>query len=136
MLYIYTYTHTYIPTYAYIWPKSGQIVLAFFGQTQGAEGFGECKGNTTLRSVSVCIYIYIYAVEYYLVQVWPFEVLLSGPSFVLTMFVKGAIKYGVSAYFSLKKLPATFSGVIIWSKLAFQNARNLDQIITPTWTRS
>ena len=66
-------------------------------------------------------YIYIYKLWcYYLGQVWPFEVLLSGPSFFLqnTVCQKNTIKMGVSALFVLKKkLRAQIWGVIIWAKL-------------------
>ena len=56
------------------------------------------------------MYIYIYIQMlwcYYLGQVWPFEVLLSGPSlfFYRTLFVKNTIEIGVSALF-LKKMRA------------------------------
>ena len=42
---------------------------------------------------------------YYLGQVWPFEVLLSGPSLFFTKHClsKNTIKIGVSALFFLKK---------------------------------
>ena len=43
---------------------------------------------------------------YYLGQVWPFEVLLSGPSlfFYKTLFVKNTIKIGVSALSFFEKI--------------------------------
>ena len=52
-------------------------------------------------------HIYIYMLWcYYLGQVWPFEVLLSGPSLFFTKHClsKNTIKIGVSALFFLKKI--------------------------------
>ena len=67
------------------------------------------------------LYIYIYMLWcYYLGQVWPFEVLLSGPSLLITKHClsKNTIKIGVSAlFFCKKKLRAQIWGVIIWAKL-------------------
>ena len=51
-------------------------------------------------------HIYIYMLWcYYLGQVWPFEVLLSGPSLLFTKYClsKNTIKIGVSALFFCKK---------------------------------
>ena len=93
--------------------------------------------------VSLYIYIYIYTHmlwRYCLVQVWPFEGLLSGPSFfVLTLFVKNAINRGVSTFFLKERVARQQSGVIIWvqvghfksTKLRPDNKPYLDQIITP-----
>ena len=54
--------------------------------------------------IYTCIHVYIYTYMlwcYYLGQVWPFEVLLSGPSLFFTKHClsKNTIKIGVSALF-------------------------------------
>ena len=78
-----------------------------------------------------CLYIYIYMLwSYYLVQVWPFWKLLSGPSlfFLKHRLPKNTIKIGVQPFFFEKKLRAKILEVIIWSKLAFFKTQS-------TWTR-
>ena len=54
--------------------------------------------------VYTCIYTYIHI--YYLGQVWPFEVLLSGPSllFYKTLYVKKQYKNRVSVQFFEKQI--------------------------------
>ena len=79
--------------------------------------------------------------SYYLVQVWPFQGLLSGPcSFVFNTVCQKHCKIGVSTlFFVTKKLRTEKSGFIIWSKFALlkrtqlgpDNNPYLDQIITP-----
>ena len=56
--------------------------------------------------VCVCVFIYIYMLwSYYLVQVWGFWKLLSGPSlfFLKHRLSKNTIKIGVSAHFVWRK---------------------------------
>ena len=65
--------------------------------------------------------IYIYMLWcYYLGQVWPFEVLLSGPSLFFTKHCLSKKHYknrGFSTFCFEKKLRAQIWGVIIWAKL-------------------
>ena len=81
-----------------------------------------------------CVYTYIYIYVlwcYYLGQVWPLEVLLSGPSLFFTKHClsKNTIKIGVSAHFFWKKkLRAQIWGVIIWAKLVISKMQS-------TWPR-
>ena len=89
------------------------------------------------------IYIYIYMLWcYYLGQVWPFEVLLSGPSlfFYKTLFVKKHYKNRGFSTFVLKKNCARKFEVLLsgpsWSflrcsQLGPDNNTYLAQIITP-----
>ena len=91
----------------------------------------------------IYIYIYIYMLWcYYLGQVWPFEVLLSGPSLPVykTLFVKkNTINIGVSALFFWKKIARAnlrcFSGpswpFLSCSQLGPDNNTYLAQIMTP-----
>ena len=88
----------------------------------------------------VCMYIYIYWC-YYLGQVWPFEVLLSGPSLFITKHClsKNNIKIGVSAFFFEKNCARKFEVLLSgpsWpflrcSQLGPDNNTYLAQIITP-----
>ena len=98
--------------------------------------------NATRRHIYI-IYIYIYMLWcYYLGQVWPFEVLLSGPSlfFRKHCLSKNTIKIGVSALFFAKKNCARKFEVLLsgpsWSflrcsQLGPNNNTYLAQIITP-----
>ena len=64
------------------------------------------NGNFWTKSCLYSMHIYIYMLWcYYLGQVWPFEVLLSGPSlfFYKTLFVKKHYKDGCFSTFFLKK---------------------------------
>ena len=86
---------------------------------------------------------YIYMLWcYYLGQVWPFEVLLSGPSLLFTKHClpKNTIQIGVSALSVLKKncvrkLEVLLSGpswpFLSCSQLGPDNNTYLAQIITP-----
>ena len=88
-------------------------------------------------------YIYMHMLWcYYLAQVWPFEVLLSGPSLFFTKHClsKNTIKIGVSALFFWKKNCARKFEVLLsgpsWpflscSQLGPDNNTYLAQIITP-----
>ena len=88
-------------------------------------------------------YIYIYMLWcYYLGQVWPFEVLLSGPSLLFTKHClsKNTIKIGVSTLFFWKtncarKFEVLLSGpswsFLRCSQLGPNNNTYLAQIITP-----
>ena len=77
----------------------------------------------------------------YLVQVWPFEGSLAGPSsfFVSSCCQKHYKNMGFQHIFLNNKSCAQKSGVIIWSELAFfkrtqlgpDNDPYLDQIMTP-----
>ena len=91
---------------------------------------------------TACIYIYIYMHMlwcYYLGQVWPFEVLLSGPSlfFYKTLFVKKHYKNrGFSTFFNCaRKFEVLLSGpswpFLRCSQLGPDNNTYLAQIITP-----
>ena len=88
--------------------------------------------------------IYIYMLWcYYLGQVWPFEVLLSGPSLLFTKHClsKNTIKIGVSALFVFfekncaRKFEVLLSGpswsCLRCSQLGPNNNTYLAQIITP-----
>ena len=70
--------------------------------------------------------------SYYLVQVWPFWKLLSGPSLFFFQNTDCQKKHyknrGFSPLFLEKKLRAKILEVIIWSKLAFFKTQS-------TWTR-
>ena len=58
--------------------------------------------NTERLQIYTCMYIYIYMLWcYYLGQVWPFEVLLSGPSLLFTKHClsKNTIKWGFQHIF-------------------------------------
>ena len=82
-------------------PKNGPFIEPFMVAT---DSLG--TKNVGSRSVMSHIYIYIYMLWcYYLGQVWPFEVLLSGPSLLFTKHClsKNTIKIGVSALLFLKK---------------------------------
>ena len=92
---------------------------------------------------AIYVYIYIYMLWcYYLGQVWPFEVLLSGPSLLFTKHClsKKHYKIGVSALFFWKKNCARKFEVLLsgpsWSflrcsQLGPDNNTYLAQIITP-----
>ena len=88
--------------------------------------------NIPILNTTPYIYIYIYMLwGYYLVQVWPFWKLLSGPSlfFSKTPIAKKHYKNsGFSPFFWEKKLCTKKLEVIIWSKLAFFKMQS-------TWTR-
>ena len=72
--------------------------------------------------------------RYYLVKVWPFQGLLSGPCFF--NMVKNILKVGTSAHLFLQKKAAqNIQGLISGPSLPFYVAKDLDQIISPTWTR-
>ena len=92
--------------------------------------------------VMICTHIYVYMLwSYYLVQVWPFQGLLSGQSlFFLTLFVKNTINIGVSAHFLNKtscaqKFQRLLSGPSLRlfkrTQLGPDSSPYLDQIITP-----
>ena len=89
-----------------------------------------------------CVHIYIYMLWcYYLGQVWPFEVLLSGPSlFLKTLFVTKHYKNrGFSTFFWKKDCARKFEVLLSgpsWSflrcsQLGPNNNTYLAQIITP-----
>ena len=81
-----------------------------------------------------CAYRYMLW-SYYLVQVWPFEGLLSGPSLLKTLFVTKHYKNrGFSTFLCCAP---KISGVLIWSKFRFLKCTQLgpDYYNNPTWTR-
>ena len=90
---------------------------------------------STLQHIYIYIYIYIYIAlwSYYLVQVWGFWKLLSGPSlfFLKHRLPKKNYKIGVSAHFLEKKHCAQkFESYYPVQVGVFLNAPNLDQRIT------
>ena len=91
--------------------------------------------------VYICIYVYMYMLcSYYLGQVWPVWVLLSGPSlfFYYLLVNNDYTNRDFSIWSWEKKLRTNILDVISWAKFAVlinYVATNLTQIVTPTWPR-
>ena len=83
-------------------------------------------------NVSLFLHIYIYVLWCYgLVQVWPLQGSSSGPSLFLYKSPKG-----FQPFFLKKKVAhKNFRLHYLVQVCVFLNAPNLDQILTPTWTR-